>query len=162
LGDSYAQGQGAEPWFRLISPEIDKLGHQGINGGIMGTGFEQCLKYDRYLQAGDVRVRKVAVLFISDDFYRHVWNFTPSRLQCLASWDQCGGEERPLYRLPPTEDFSSWTNQIKTNRAPLTKVWLKERVAKVLPVTINMNNFLRKKTMDMTSSAPDQSHGLNC
>lgn len=157
VGDSYTQGQGAEPWFRLIELEIAKRGYQGINGGLMGTGFEQWLKLGSYLQARDIVVRKVVVMFISDDFYRPVWNFAPARLQCLASWDKCGREEGPLYRLPPTEDFFSWTSQLKRQRPSFTKTWLKEHVAKVLPATINIYNYIRKKTMDMTSSAPDQS-----
>src|SRR5437016_14288323 len=37
LGNSFTEGQGAEPWFRLVSPEIDKLGYQAVNGGLMGT-----------------------------------------------------------------------------------------------------------------------------
>jgi len=28
VGDSFSQGLGAEPWFRLVSPEIEKLGYQ--------------------------------------------------------------------------------------------------------------------------------------
>ena len=39
LGNSFTEGQGAEPWFRLVSPVIDKLGYQPIIGGILGTGF---------------------------------------------------------------------------------------------------------------------------
>jgi hypothetical protein len=44
LGDSFTEGQGAEPWFRQVSPEIEKLGYQAVNGGLRGTGFEHWLK----------------------------------------------------------------------------------------------------------------------
>src|SRR4029077_11333099 len=46
LGDSFTEGQGAEPWFRLVSPEIAKLGYQTVNGGIMGTCFAQRASVD--------------------------------------------------------------------------------------------------------------------
>jgi hypothetical protein len=39
LGDSFTDGQGAEPWFRQIAPQIEKLNYQPINGGLFGTGF---------------------------------------------------------------------------------------------------------------------------
>jgi hypothetical protein len=39
LGDSFTEGQGAEPWFRQIAPQIEKLNYQPINGGLFGTGF---------------------------------------------------------------------------------------------------------------------------
>ena len=156
VGDSYTQGQGAEPWFRQLDPEIAKHGYQAINGGLMGTGFEQWLKLARNLETQNVVVRKVAVVFISDDFYRRVWNFAPARLQCLASWNECAREEGPLFRLPPTEDFLFWAGQLKGNRPSLTKAWLKEHVARVLPATISIYNHLRKNTMDKTSIAPDQ------
>lgn len=40
LGDSFTEGQGASPWFeRLIQAKQNGL--QLINGGLLGTGFEQ-------------------------------------------------------------------------------------------------------------------------
>ena len=74
LGDLFTEGQGAEPWFRLISPVIDELGYQPINGGVLGTGFHQWLNLDRYLAAQNIQVRKLLVLFISDDYHRPVWS----------------------------------------------------------------------------------------
>src|SRR3954469_18898653 len=49
LGDSFTEGQGAAPWFRLVSPIIEELGYQPVNGGLMGTGFAQWNKLARYL-----------------------------------------------------------------------------------------------------------------
>src|SRR5579864_1333686 len=49
LGDSFTEGLGAEPWFRLVSPEVDKLGYQPVNGGLRGAGFEEWVELDRYL-----------------------------------------------------------------------------------------------------------------
>src|SRR5947207_7563251 len=68
LGDSFTEGQGAEPWFRLVSPQIDSLGYQPINGGLLATGFEQWVELERYLAARDVKIQKLVIVFISDDF----------------------------------------------------------------------------------------------
>jgi hypothetical protein len=72
LGDSFAEGHGAEPWFWQVSPEIAKLGYQPVNGGLLGTGFEQWLKLERYLSGKSIRIGKLVVLFISDDYARGV------------------------------------------------------------------------------------------
>jgi hypothetical protein len=59
LGDSFTEGQGAEPWFRLIGPEIERHGYQAVNGGLLATGFEQWLKLDRHLTANNIRIEKI-------------------------------------------------------------------------------------------------------
>ena len=50
-----------------MSPVIEKLGYQPINGGVLGTGFRQWLKLDRYLAAKNFQIGKVVVLFISNN-----------------------------------------------------------------------------------------------
>jgi len=135
LGDSFTEGQGAEPWFRLVSREIDKLGYQAVNGGLIGTGFEQWLKLERYLVAQNVRIRKLVVLFISDDYYRPVWNFNAATLRCLSSLPLCRFEESHFYRLPPREELSSWIVKIRSSRGTMTKTWLKVHAEALLPIT---------------------------
>jgi hypothetical protein len=158
LGDSFTEGQGAEPWFRLIIPEIDKLGYQPINGGLRGTGFEQWLKLTQYLTFQNVRIRKLVVLFISDDYQRPVWNFNPATLQCLSALPLCRLEESYFYRFPPHEELSSWLAKIRTSRGPMTKMWLKARAQALLPVSYHVfyrfyTSIGRRRTEQQSRSA---------
>jgi len=155
LGDSFTEGQGAEPWFRLVSPEIEKLGYQPVNGGLLGTGFEQWLKLDRYLVSRNVRIRKLVVLFISDDYRRPVWNFTPAQLRCLTDLLRCHTDDSPFFWLPPPAELSSFIAKIRTSRAPLTKFWLKAHVQALLPASYHVYNYF--KSSGRSSRAEHQS-----
>ena len=147
LGDSFTEGQGAEPWFRLVSPEIEKLGYQAVNGGLRGTGFEHWLKLERYLAANDIQIRKLVVLFISDDYQRPVRNFDPSELRCLSTLTACRGEETYYYRLPPPDELSSWIAKIRTDRATIIKkIWFKTRAEALLPGTYRVYKFLSERS----------------
>ena len=85
LGDSFVEGQGAEPWFRQIAPVIEQSGYQPINGGFFGTGFLQWSALERHLAANDITISKLIVIFISDDLRRTIWNFPEQQLKCLRS-----------------------------------------------------------------------------
>jgi hypothetical protein len=148
LGDSFTEGQGAEPWFRLVSPEIEKLGYQAINGGLRGTGFEHWLKLERYLAANDVQIRKLVVLFISDDYQRPVRNFDPGELRCISTLTLCRGAESYYYRLPPPDELSSWIAKIRADRATITKrIWFKTRVEALLPGSYQVYKFLSERSV---------------
>ncbi len=140
LGDSFTEGVGAEPWFRLVSPEISKHGYQPINGGIGGTGFSSWLKLDQYLAAADIRIRKLVVLFISDDYRRPAWNIMPGELRCFSDLSFCRVEEGVFfrYRLPPPEELPSWVAKIRTGRVAT----LKTRVKALLPATHRVYKYL--------------------
>jgi hypothetical protein len=131
LGDSFTEGQGAEPWFRLVRPEIEKLGYQAVNGGLMGTGFEQWLKLDRYLQDKKIRIRKVVVVFISHDYKRPVFNFSPETLTCLSA--------------PPGQRSEA-----------CLRSRLGARAKALLPATYQIYQFL-KAQLALTSSTPEYS-----
>jgi hypothetical protein len=147
LGDSFTEGQGAEPWFRLVSPGIEKLGYQAVNGGLRGTGFEHWLKLQRYLAANDIQIRKLVVLFISDDDQRPVRNFDPGELRCLSALGACRSEETYYYRLPPPDELSSWIAKIRTDRAAITKrIWLKTRAEALLPGSYQVYKFLTERS----------------
>jgi hypothetical protein len=135
LGDSFTEGYGTEPWFRQVSPEIGQLGYQAINGGLVGTGFAQWLKLDRYLADKNIRIRKLVVLFIADDYQRPVWNFNPAVLRCLTALSLCHFGESVIYRLPPAEELPSWIGKIRDSRGPLTRMWLKRQLRTLLPVS---------------------------
>jgi hypothetical protein len=150
LGDSFTEGQGAEPWFRLIAPEVEKLGLQPINGGLIGTGFGQWLKLERYLTASKVQIRKVVVLYIAGDYSRRVWNFTPAALQCLSNLSLCRIEDSVLYRLPSSDDLSSWIAKLRAVRPPMTQQsWLGAHVAAVLPLSYSVYQYLRTLNAQM-------------
>jgi hypothetical protein len=141
LGDSFTEGVGAGPWFRLVSPEIYKLGYQPISGGIGGTGFSGWRKLEQYLTAADIRIRKLVVLFISDDYHRPVWNVRLGELRCFSDLSLCRVEEGVYfrYRLPPPEELSSWIARIRTGRVAT----LKARAKALLPATYRAYESLK-------------------
>jgi hypothetical protein len=148
LGDSFTEGQGAEPWFRLVSSDIDQLGYQPINGGLLGTGFAQWLKLDRFLTDHNLRVRKVLVLFISDDYHRAVWNFTANDFRCLSGSPLCHAEESAFYRLPPREELPSWIAKVRAARAPMIKkIWREERAAALLPASYRVVKYFTNRAL---------------
>jgi hypothetical protein len=150
LGDSFTEGQGAEPWFRLLSPEVEKLGLQPINGGLIATGFRQWLELERYLTGNKVQIRKVVVLYIAGDYSRGVWNFTLAALQCLTNLPLCRVEDSVFYRLPPPDELSSWIAKLRAVRPPMThQSWLGAHVAAVLPLSYSVYQYLRTLNAQM-------------
>jgi hypothetical protein len=146
LGDSFTEGQGAEPWFAQVSPGIAKLGYQPINGGLLGTGFEQWNKLQRYLTEKKIRIRKVVVVFISDDYRRPVWQPTPATLQCLSSLALCRVQDSYYYRLPPPDELSLWVAKIRAARMPdRQKSWLASRSEAWLPASYHVYRYLKQK-----------------
>ncbi|HUI95434.1 MAG TPA: hypothetical protein VLX44_06760 [Xanthobacteraceae bacterium] len=81
LGDSFTEGQGGCPWFdRLQSHrKNDRL----VNGGLMGTGFEQWRRLVAYLQRRGVDLKGLLAIAISDDFKRGTWNWSRAQVICL-------------------------------------------------------------------------------
>jgi hypothetical protein len=138
LGDSFTEGQGAAPWFRHIAGEITNLGYQPINGGLAGTGFAQWSKLEDYLTAQSIRIKKIVVLFISDDYNRNVWNFPDQVLHCLSVPASCRGEEG-VYPLPSMEALPSWVNRIENARRIKP---FKDRVKAMLPASYSVYHFV--------------------
>src|SRR5262249_2294776 len=111
LGDSFTEGQGAEPWFRQIAPWIKQLNYQPINGGLFGTGFVQWWELQQLLTANRIASAKLVVIFISDDFGRYKWNFPDAQLDCLRNISHCEGNES-FFRLPPAPELAYWVARI--------------------------------------------------
>jgi hypothetical protein len=139
LGDSFTEGQGAEPWFRQIAPRIERLNYQPINGGLQGTGFLNWWELEQFLSANEIAVAKLVVIFISDDVRRPKWNFSEHDLACLRSINLCRGFEGFL-RLPPAPEFARWVAKIGTSREP-RNVGIKERIGSALPATYAVYRF---------------------
>jgi len=69
LGNSFTQGQGASPWVDNFNGNI--LGYQVINGGIMGTGFQQFENiYDHISE--NFKIKKLVVIYIGSDLRRDI------------------------------------------------------------------------------------------
>ena len=104
LGDSYVDGQGASPWFYKLESWAAEAqsAYQILNGGILGTGIEQFRNLYEDLR-GKVPIKKVIIVFISNDWIRPVWQMPPRTLKCLADWQVCTGNE-DFYGLPVAED----------------------------------------------------------
>lgn len=141
LGDSFTEGQGAEPWFQLVSPTIERLGYQPVNGGVLGTGFQQWLKLTQYLADKGIVIRKVVVLFISDDYHRPVWSIPTQVFNCLSSPPRCRVEQSYFYRLPPQEKMASWIARVREARRPM-KPHLKPSASALLPASFSVYMYL--------------------
>ena len=146
LGDSFTEGSGAEPWFEKVAPELLKHNVQPINGGIMGTGFAQWRLLHDYLKRNNVKIDKVMVVFISDDFRRDIWNFKNQVFQCLSDYRKCEGPEY-YYQSPPEGDRIHFLEKMKTFRQSKTISFsVKETLRRLFPNTSELiYRFIRAK-----------------
>jgi hypothetical protein len=147
LGNSFTEGQGAEPWFSELATPRKDVEYQMINGGLIGTGFEQWSKLARFLSEQGIKVEKVLILFISGDYTRRVWNFSPSILDCLAMLAACRGDEG-FYRLPPASDLPPWVTKIRalrTQTGTATKYPFQGGARSWLPATFPVYDYWRAK-----------------
>jgi hypothetical protein len=113
LGDSFTEGQGAAPWFEDIRAGSE---YQLVNGGLFGTGFAQWALLHDYLVKHNTRIKKLLVIFISDDFDRFVSNVPADVLSCIANWKTCDGSEG-LYGEPPrAEERPAFLDKLKSLR----------------------------------------------
>jgi hypothetical protein len=147
LGDSFTEGQGAEPWFRQLAAKADSLPYQIVNGGFFGTGFEQWGKLERYLSDEKrVQIRKLIVLFISDDYLRHSWNFSETFLRCLQLDSFCNSGDGDFNRRPSSAELSARVDEIRAFRKPRTSLQrLQQHARTLLPATYRVYDYLRTK-----------------
>jgi hypothetical protein len=156
LGDSFTEGQGAEPWFRQLAAQTENLPYQLVNGGLFGTGFEQWEKLAHYLSAQSVQIRKLVVIFISDDYRRNVWNFSEQDLRCLQSLSSCRGDELYL-RLPSAPELAATLDKIRNNReTPRRRLAQRGRV--LLPASFRVYDYLRAEFLLDVETAKRHSH----
>ena len=147
LGDSFTEGLGAEPWFRRISPDIEKQGYQPINGGLRGAGFQHWLKLQQLLAASDIQLKKLAVVFISDDYQRPLSEIKSQELQCLAALADCPFGESYCFRLPPPAELAASVDKIRMARAPMVggQSWLGAHAEKLLPASYRAYKVLKDR-----------------
>ena len=113
LGDSFTEGQGATPWFYDLESKNNKS-MQLINGGLLGTGFAQWKLLNDQLVDSGIRINKVIVPFISDDYQRTIWNFPDRVLNCLSDSKNCKGDEG--YYPKPQIDDEAFVNKLRKFR----------------------------------------------
>lgn len=90
LGDSFTEGQGAEPWFYEFENDYDKF-NKVVNGGLLGTGPLQWELLVNHLESEYlISYNKVNVIMISQDVKRNIYNFSGKQLRCLRN-QECKG-----------------------------------------------------------------------
>jgi hypothetical protein len=92
LGDSFTEGHGAYPWFEEFREKLNTE-LQLINGGILGTGFQSWKLLHDHLIEKDIKVKKLVIVFISDDYIRGVRNIPTKVFACIQNTDLCMGDE---------------------------------------------------------------------
>lgn len=113
LGDSFTEGQGATPWFYDLESKNSKP-EQLINGGLLGTGFAQWKLLNDQLVDTGIRINKVIIIFISDDYQRKIWNFPNRVLNCLGAIEKCKGDEG--YFPKPKKDDEAFISKLREFR----------------------------------------------
>ena len=158
LGDSFTEGQGAAPWFRQLAAANRSNSYQLVNGGLLATGFAQWRLLDRHLQAFDVNVKKLVVIFISDDFTRLPGTVSETVLRCLSSSAFCG-EQSDYYRLPPARELPQWVDDVRALRtADVGPVHhFLRRALDVLPATHQVYHYVKAKLFLDESAAKQES-----
>ena len=141
LGDSFTEGHGAIPWLEEFKANFDQNKHRFINGGILGTGFNQWeLLHDQLIAQG-VKIHKLVVIFISDDYSRGVWNMPESTLKCISNYKTCGRLDS-FYGTPPPEELGGFLENLKKSRS------FTEDLKQLFPATYRIYKFVRGRRGD--------------
>ena len=156
LGDSFTEGQGGGgSWINLFDGNYNN--HQIINGGLLGTGFQQFELLNNYLS--DYDIKKVFVLFIGDDLRRDVFQFNSQQLKCLMNHRYCNGSESfygfPINKKKPELFLKNLRkNQLNNNdkeKLSLKKIrrgiksWLVNLYVIKIPMGFLRSNFYKSK-----------------
>lgn len=116
LGDSFTEGQGASPWFELFKISYPQRSLQLVNGGMIGTGFQQWRNLHNHLLGEGINVKKLVVIFISNDYVRPVWVFGSSTHDCIADYHQCRGFEENYFGMPANDKLDEYLESLRSFR----------------------------------------------
>lgn len=146
LGDSFTEGAGAYPWFEKFRETLRDSGLQAINGGILGTGFQSWkLLHDHLINDG-IAVKKIIVIFISDDYSRSVWNMPNATLDCISNPSLCKGDEN-FYGKPDNKELENYLERLRAfsenSDLPTNKESIKRYLRRLLPGTSTAYSFLK-------------------
>jgi hypothetical protein len=114
LGDSFTEGQGAYPWFEGFREKLN-IDLQLVNGGILGTGFQSWKLLHDNLIAKDIKVKKLVIVFISDDYSRGVFNMPTKVLSCIHNAHLCIGNEY-FYGKPEDNKLAEFLENLRAYR----------------------------------------------
>ena len=100
LGDSFTEGQGAEPWIDNFGESI--YGYQIVNGGFGGAGPKQFIYLNDYL-SNKLNIKKRVILFISSDIRRGIVQL--ENTACIIDHKRCS-KKNNAYGIPNNKDFN--------------------------------------------------------
>lgn len=111
LGNSFAEGQGAPPWFeKFIKLNTNKKNNY-INGAIFGTGFAQHVNLHDYLIKQNIKIKKIILIFGSYDIERQPFIISDSILSCVEK-----------YKCSSNDIFFPLSIDIRQNKDLLKKI----------------------------------------
>jgi hypothetical protein len=86
IGDSFAEGQGATPWFYELESNWRDTNVRPVNAGILGSGPSHWVLMVKHLQDEyGLDIQKIDILLILPDLKRYVWNFRDPVIDCLRT-----------------------------------------------------------------------------
>lgn len=118
LGDSYTEGHGASSWIDKFKGVYDGL--QVINGGIMGTGFNEFELMENHIEH-NFKIKKIVLLFIGDDLRRKKFNIHNNTLLCLKDYQNCNGSENFFGYDEKSKNINEYLNFLEENRLKYLK-----------------------------------------
>lgn len=86
IGDSFTEGQGANPWFYKMEEFYDSANVKLVNLGILGTGPVQWNNLENYItQEFNLAIKGSVINIIPGDMTRAPWTFKEKELMCLQT-----------------------------------------------------------------------------
>ena len=107
IGDSFTQGQGANPWFYQLEDDWKNNEYQLINLGIIGTGIEQWKDTLQWF-SNIGEINKLIICYITDDWVRQRWYACENAEQNGLAFNGYGENNVPImYFIEKNSDNSS-------------------------------------------------------
>jgi hypothetical protein len=163
LGDSFLEGQGAEPWFNEFEKIYQYKNYQLINGGFLGTGFQQWYNLYIYLkEEKKIKINKIVVFFISDDLDRGIFQLNTNTLNCIKNYNTCTGYEG-FYGMPNDNNLENFLNKLSNVRSGnrLVNRDFREQIKRFLPgikfvYSISRSRIEQKKNEEVIKKLIDE------
>jgi hypothetical protein len=107
IGDSFTQGQGADPWFYQLEDDWKNNEYQLINLGIIGTGIEQWKDTLQWF-SNIGEINKLIICYIADDWARQRWYACENAEQNGLAFNGYGQNNAPImYFIDKNSDNSA-------------------------------------------------------
>jgi len=156
LGDSFLEGQGSEPWFNSFENTYSYKNYQLINGGFLATGFQQWYNlYKNVKEVEGIKINKIAIIFISDDLDRGIFQLDKNTLNCIKDYNVCVGHEG-FYGIPHHNNLNNFLQQMYNarNQSKLTNGNFKKQFKIFFPGTqmlysLSRSFIERKKNIEV-------------